>query len=283
MDVVNTKFDQTEKVKKSYQQWIEKKTKGLIKNFDIDVDASTKMLLASTLYFKGTWQFAFNSTQMSDFHLPNGDVVQVETMNIRKKYHTGKFDNIDAFWASIPYSSTEAMLILVPNKNKTLNDLRSQMKGTDLTELISVISGQPTRNYLNITLPKFKLNTKISLRDPLEKVFFWQTKDEKFIFTKYFFFKMGITKLFSTESELYLFDDNQPLRVDQAVQQSKLEVDENGSIGASVTAFSVVPLMVQALPIDSDLIVDRPFIAIIVDRKFGVPYFMAQVTDPREN
>ncbi|KAG5681958.1 hypothetical protein PVAND_011359 [Polypedilum vanderplanki] len=263
IDVINTNFDNAENVKKTYQNWIDKKTKGLIKNFDIDVDADTKMLLASTLYFKGTWQFAFNSTQVTDFHLPGGEIIKVDTMNIRKKYHTGKFDTIQATWAAVPYSSTEAMLIIVPDKDKTLNDLKQQMKGTDLTELISVISGQQTKNYLNITLPKFKLNTRISLKDPLQK--------------------MGIKNIFSSSSELYIFDSNQKSNIDQAIQQSVLEVDEIGTIGASATAFSVTPLMVQLLPIDSDLIVDRPFIAIIIDRKYGVPYFMAQITDPREN
>jgi serine protease inhibitor len=93
---------------------------------------------------------------------------------------------------------------------------------------------------------------------------------------------MGIRDLFTSRSKLYLFDDNQKLSVDQAIQQSSLEIDENGSIGATVTAFSVVPLMVQPIYKDSELVVDRPFVAIIIDRKFGVPYFMAKVSDPRE-
>jgi serine protease inhibitor len=65
------------------------------------------------------------------------------------------------------------------------------------------------------------------------------------------------------------------------VQQSVLEVNESGSIGASATYLSVVALSIQPDIEDRDMIVDRPFIVMIVDRKYAVPYFIAKVSDPR--
>lgn len=45
--------------------------------------------------------------------------------------------------------------------------------------------------------------------------------------------------------------------------------------------FSAIALSVQPEYKHTDFIVDRPFAAIIIDRKYGVPYFLAKVYDPR--
>lgn len=92
---------------------------------------------------------------------------------------------------------------------------------------------------------------------------------------------MGIKELFSTQSQLYLYDNDIPLQVSDALQQTSLEVNEKGSIGASATAFSAVALTIQRDTEDTDFVVNRPFISIIFDRKYSVPYFMAKITDPR--
>lgn len=94
--------------------------------------------------------------------------------------------------------------------------------------------------------------------------------------------QMGIKELFSGSSKLSLYEDPSPLTVGDAIQQSTLEVDEKGSIGASTTVFSVVPLSISQELAHTIMVVDRPFIAMIVDRQYAVPYFLAKVTDPRQ-
>lgn len=43
---------------------------------------------------------------------------------------------------------------------------------------------------------------------------------------------MGIRKIFTPESELYLHNDGPAMRVATATQQSSMEIDEKGSIGS---------------------------------------------------
>ena len=110
---------------------------------------------------------------------------------------------------------------------------------------------------------------------------------------------MGIKKIFTPESELYLYEQGPALRLATATQQSSMEIDEKGSIGsfsyffsqnenllafisgASATAFSVVALTIERDHEDGDFNVNRPFIAVIIDRKYGVPYFIGKISDPR--
>lgn len=214
LDVIFSDFKKPEKVKLSYKKWVNTKTKGVIKDADVEIDQDTEMLLASTIYFKGQWLFAFNATEKIEFE----NVGPIDAMRIRKKYHSGSFDNLPAKWAAIPYNSTEALVIVLPNEGEDINDLIANMTGSEMTEIIDDLAGYPTNNWLNITLPKFKINSKIDLKAPLEK--------------------MGIEKIFTPEAELYIYEEGRPLRVGAATQQSSLEIDEQGSIGASATAFS---------------------------------------------
>jgi serine protease inhibitor len=92
---------------------------------------------------------------------------------------------------------------------------------------------------------------------------------------------MGIRTIFKPESQLKLIEGDENMIVSKATQQSSLEVNESGSIGASVTTFSIVALSVQIDHDDVEFHVDRPFAAIIIDRKYSVPYFMAKITNPR--
>lgn len=90
---------------------------------------------------------------------------------------------------------------------------------------------------------------------------------------------MGIRKIFSSESEYSPLKDATKLQVSEATQQSSFEVSETGSIGASVTRYSVTALSVRAPVKAVNFVVDRPFVAVIVNRLYGIPYFIAKVSD----
>lgn len=91
---------------------------------------------------------------------------------------------------------------------------------------------------------------------------------------------MGIREIFTQQANFKPFVHSENVFVSNAVQQSSLEVNEKGSVGASATAFSIAALSITAPLKDAKLVVDRPFIAMILDRKYQVPYFIAKVTDP---
>lgn len=141
IDVVYVDFAKHKNVKSKYNNWIENATNGVIKSVDLEVDAQTEMILTSAIYFKGQWLFSFNSTEQNEFTLPNKEKIQVESMKIRKKYHAGRFDNIDAKWAAIPYNSTEALVIILPNEDKTVDEVIAQMDGSEMTEIIDDLAG----------------------------------------------------------------------------------------------------------------------------------------------
>nr|XP_034922869.1 serpin-ZXA-like [Populus alba]TKS08224.1 hypothetical protein D5086_0000104690 [Populus alba] len=66
---------------KEVSLWAERKTGGLIKEVlpPGSVDNDVALILANAIYFKGAWDQKFDAprTELGDFHLLNGQIVQV--------------------------------------------------------------------------------------------------------------------------------------------------------------------------------------------------------------
>ncbi|KAG6779271.1 hypothetical protein POTOM_015644 [Populus tomentosa] len=69
------------KQEKEVSLWAERKTGGLIKEVlpPGSVDNDVALILANAIYFKGAWDQKFDAprTELGDFHLLNGQIVQV--------------------------------------------------------------------------------------------------------------------------------------------------------------------------------------------------------------
>jgi len=265
VDIYNVNFNDRNKLQSGYDRWLKTATNGVLQSDQLTIDPNAKMILASAMYFKGDWLFTFPTVQPGKFIKSSGREINVPMMSINfKKYHYGYLSNDNGEWLSIPYNSTEAMLILLPSKKINLDTMITNTPSSDITDIIDIISkSNKPHTLVNITMPTFKIDSSINLKEPLEK--------------------MGIKRIFSQQSEFYPFENSKiPLRASAATQQSVLEVNESGSVGASVSKFSIVALSVQSPIKQVVFTVDRPFLAVIVNRLYRIPYFIAKVSDPTQ-
>lgn len=167
-------FTDGDLVQKKYDQWLSDATKGVIKNQKLSLDSSTQMIMSSAMYFKGDWLFEFSNPKPGNFKTSKLEEIEVDMIStFQKKYHYGYLSDNNGEWVSIPYNSTEAMVILLPKEGKHEN-LRSFMEATpasDITDIVDIIAqSYPPHTLVNITLPKFKIKSTLDLKEPLKKV-----------------------------------------------------------------------------------------------------------------
>lgn len=171
VDVFGMDFSDPKKLQTKYNHWLETNTNGLINGAHLQLDPKAKMVLSSALYFKGDWLFAFSKTEIGPFYTPTQTLnVPMMTLNY-KKFHYGHLSNDNGEWLAIPYNSTDSMLILLPNKTRQIDEFINVTPYTDITDIIDIIveSNHP-RTLVNITLPKFKINSAVQLDSALKKV-----------------------------------------------------------------------------------------------------------------
>lgn len=91
---------------------------------------------------------------------------------------------------------------------------------------------------------------------------------------------MGVKSLFTSNAELPYLANNGNIQVSSAQQQASLDVSEKGSIMLAVTNFNIAALSLEPVIPKVNFMVDRPFIAIIVNNEVKIPYVFAKITDP---
>lgn len=200
VDLVELDFKNPEMVQQIYSDYVRNKTNGRLSDRKIEITPDTKMILSSTIYFKGDWLFEFENISQGVFNVPTvqggklkeeasqnvhpadstnplSSQVPVQMMQIKKKFHWGVFKNDSksgeeyAQWVSVPYNSTESMIIILPNEDKTLDETISAIKKDDISQIVKIISERNSANaVVDLTLPKFRIESALSLVPSLKKV-----------------------------------------------------------------------------------------------------------------
>ncbi|GLU10891.1 hypothetical protein SLE2022_276680 [Rubroshorea leprosula] len=110
--------NKVDEVVREVNAWAERSINGLIKQLlrGSSLDGETVLVLANALYFKGSWDRRFDPsrTELRDFHLLSGQIVQAPFMTCQR-YEThfyGSFDGFKVLQLSSPTKVMEMQEIL---------------------------------------------------------------------------------------------------------------------------------------------------------------------------
>lgn len=96
---------QAAEVTNTVNLWVERETRGLIKNIlsPGSVNSEVKLIVANALYFKGEWSCPFNAfeTEQFDFYLLDSSSIKVPFMTSRAERYIRVFDGFRVL--KLPY------------------------------------------------------------------------------------------------------------------------------------------------------------------------------------
>lgn len=167
-DVIPVNFMHSQAASRTVTKWLKDKTKGGLEFNELNYAPNTKIALANVVYFKGNWLYTFHPAKPGNFYTPQGPV-QVEMMNMKRKFHWGKIGNI-AEWVAMPYESQDSLIIILPNANYNVDTVINSLTYNEFDEVLYGIENEAKRADVNITLPKFKLESTTNLIEPLKRV-----------------------------------------------------------------------------------------------------------------
>ncbi|KAF6209833.1 hypothetical protein GE061_015585 [Apolygus lucorum] len=245
---------------KTINDWCSTNTNGKITDlFTADDLQSASVVLANAVHFKALWKKKFDVqyTRERDFKSPTG-VVKVQMMFNSDHYNYAYSEQLKAEVLELPYASDKfRMLVILPNEGVALKDVDSSLKATGLD---TIIKGM-TSTKLDVYIPRFKVEMTINLNDPLVKLGAADIFDQG---------KCNLTGISAA-----------PLFVSQVKQKVFIEVNEEGTEAAAVTAARIQK---RSLSFPEKFEADHPFIFILISTKkpHGVAFFGA-VLDPKTN
>jgi len=245
-------------------RWASDQTHGRITGIaDGMIDPlNTDLILANAIYFKGKWEEPFEAKLTKDrpFHLATGAAKNLPLMEKSKKFAYRKGSGYQA--VRLPYRGGDlAMYVFLP------------APGSSPVKLLQIMNGDKWRHVTMpgfsehdglVVLPKFKLENTLELNQPLKALGM----------------KTAFNNLKSQPDADFsgMFGDAH--HISEVRQKAFVEVTEEGTEAAAVTAIAFKSEgIVMDPPKQFEMIVDRPFLFVIVDARSELILFMGVVND----
>jgi serpin B len=254
--------------------WAASATNNLIeKILDGPVPNKTDIIVANAIYFKGMWDVPFRKecTEDDKFHRLDGSTFDVPFMRSGEKQYIACHQGFKVL--KLPYKkgsgrysswSSFSMCVFLPDARDGLKGLISMMASSSAdflrehlpTSLVSV------RKF---KLPRFKLSFS---RDDMPAVLR----------------RLGLQVAFNeTNADLrdMVEEDGtgRPLALGKIIHKAVIEVNEEGTEAAAVTAcMKVMRSAPPKLPVD--FVADHPFVFFVIHEKSGAIVFAGTVLEP---
>lgn len=236
--------------------WVSTKTHDKIKTIVDRIDPATVMYLINAIYFKGIWQYKFDSqkTQKMDFSLYNGAKKQTDFMVQEGSFEYLQNELLTA--VNLPYGDGSfSMMALVPNEGKTYKDILAAMNDQNWSTWNNSLQKV---EKVKIYLPKFKFSYKRSLNDDLKA--------------------LGMSAMFTDEADLTRINRNGNLVVSEVLHKSFVEVNEEGTEAAAVTSVEIK--LTSVGPEIPMFMANKPFVFIIREKDTNSLLFMGVMNEP---
>merc|ERR1719495_976998 len=150
------------------------------------------------------------------------------------------------------------MILLLPSQEHTLKDLEESIEKT--SDLNALLNFGNRKVKVELSLPKFKLESQHDLNEPLQS--------------------LGMKDMFdSTKADFSVMTGGpKSLYVSEVVQKAFIEVNEDGAEAAAATAGI---MMMRSMPMPpEEFRADRPFLFFLRDKLTGMLLFQGRLSDP---
>jgi serpin B len=238
-------------------KWASDRTKGRIPNIleKGDIDTLTRLVLVNAIYLKAAWNHEFDpkDTANRSFTTAAGSAIQVPTMAIDAHYHYAAGTGYKAI--DLPYVlEGMAMTIVVPD------DMAGFVRALSSAKLAEIVGAENERD-VDFQMPKFSIESRVQLADVLSA--------------------MGMKLAFDPNSADFAgITTEEPLYISKVIHQANIDVVEQGTTAAAVTAVAMTAGAAPVQPQHVQFHVDKPFLYFIRDTRSGAVLFMGRVDDP---
>lgn len=240
-------FSATEETCDIINSWCDKNTEGLIPKIitpDL-INDNTGLCLTNSLYFESGW--SGEPWNVSDTEENFGKIEKTKYMTCTGDQY---YENDKSTAFGRDYANGLSFIGILPNDEGdfTLEDL----------DISGLLKSNPEYDAVDCKMPKLNFETSTVLNDMLSN--------------------LGLDNIFSSNADFSGIADHN-VNVDTILQKTKLELDENGTKAAAVTAVTMecMSAAVEDEPIIKTVELTRPFAFLIYDRNNDEVLFIGKV------
>ena len=255
--------------------WVEKKTNGMIKDLLKEIEPEFVMGLANAVALDIKWHSSFDcyNTISKEFTKVDGTVMNTEMMHRTFEYGPYHY-----------FETDDSIGVILPYQKEDNSDVELEFVGflpkTSVDDFINNLTIDKLKNFdTNAMEASDKLNIRVALPR-----FSYEYKLEDFI---EILKSLGIKKVFLDNeadfSNMLEKSLNENYYVSSAVHQTVIELNEKGTKAAAITYFSVAGNGIKLeTPEIKEVIFDKPFVYMIRDKESKEILFFGSVYEPNK-
>lgn len=237
--------------------WVADKTHDKITQIINEIPGDAVMYLINAIYFKGIWLYEFDEEYTNDdlFYLKGGSSITVPFMQQEAtlRYATNALFSM----IELPYGEGNYnMIVMLPHTGSTTEDIVALLTAENWDGWIIAL----TEQNVKVMLPKFKFEYKNKLNDELDA--------------------MGMGVAFSDQADFSKINPEEDLFISKVLHKSFVEVNEEGTEAAAVTAVEISLTSVGPEPDYTLFKADRPFLFAIREKDTGAIIFIGSLQNP---
>ena len=239
--------------------WVAKSTRNMVKKMvDSPIPPDVCMYLLNAVYFKGEWtdKFEKKDTFSKVFYSGIGEKKEVMMMTAERNMEYGEKNDFKVI--RLPYGEGKtSMYCVLPAEDVSINSFIERLDVDKWKEIKDSIT---KRKNVLVNIPRFKLE-------------YGQKTLNKQLAV------MGMEEAFSDNADFSGISNARP-KISRVVHKAVIEVNEEGSEAAAVTA---VEVWFTSLEVNTpSFIADRPFLFFITEDTTDTILFMGKLYDPQK-
>lgn len=237
---------------KDMNAWTNHHTNGLIDSIVSKTTEDSALYLLNALYLEDLWATEYKSSNVKDgdFHLADGSVQTASFLHGSERYiHS---ENAQGYVKNLKNLPCRFAAVL-PNEDTSLADYIASL---DEKELSTLFSSMTATDFAQVSTPAFSFDYDTSLNKALQS--------------------LGMKQAFTGEADFSKISP-EGLTLSDVVQKTHIEL---GPQGVKAGAATKAEVNLSAAVTEHSVVLDRPFLFLIVDNESNLPVFIGALYSP---
>ena len=240
--------------------WVKEHTDEMIPEILDEIPDEAIMYLVNALAFEAQWDDVYDEFQVRDgiFTKEDGTKQDVEMMHADEYKYLS--DDLATGFIKYYEGRKYAFAALLPNEGVTVQQYVDSLTGSHLQKMLA----DPEEIQVFTCIPKFESEYDIEMSEVLQEMgmtdaFDWRIAD---------FSKLGTYNV-----------DGMNICINRVLHKTFISVAEQGTKAGAATAVEMVAEGAAEIQEYREVILDRPFVYILIDCETNLPFFIGTMMD----